>query len=73
MYLLFNTLSRFVIAFLPRSKRLFNFMAAVTICSDFGVCVCVCVWWWGGGNTRFQAGEGNQKSLEDVMSTPSKY
>ena len=33
--LLFNTLSRFVIAFLPRSKRL-NFMAAVTICSDFG-------------------------------------
>ena len=33
--LLFNMLSRFVIAFLPRSKRL-NFMAAVTICSDFG-------------------------------------
>ena len=32
----FNMLSRFVIAFLPRSKRLFNFMAAVTICSDFG-------------------------------------
>ena len=25
-----------VITFLPRSKRLFNFMAAVTICSDFG-------------------------------------
>ena len=36
MSLLFNALSRFVIAFLPRSKRL-NFMAAVTICSDFGV------------------------------------
>ena len=35
MSLLFNTLSRFVTAFLPRSKRL-NFMAAVTICSDFG-------------------------------------
>ena len=34
--LLFNMLSRFVIAFLPRSKRLLNFMAAVTICSDFG-------------------------------------
>ena len=34
MSLLFNTLSRFVIAFLPRSKS-FNFMAAVTICSDF--------------------------------------
>ena len=35
MFLLFNTLSRFVIAFLPRSNSL-NFMAAVTICSDFG-------------------------------------
>ena len=35
MSLLFNTLSRFVIAFLPRIKRL-NFMAAVTVCSDFG-------------------------------------
>ena len=38
---LLNTLFRLVIAFLPRSKRLliswlFNFMAAVTICSDFG-------------------------------------
>ena len=36
MSLLFNKLSRLVITFLPRSKRLFNFMAAVTICSDFG-------------------------------------
>ena len=36
MSLLFNMLSRLVIAFLPRSKHL-NFMAAVTICSDFGV------------------------------------
>ena len=36
MSLLLNTLSRFVIAFLPRSKRLFHFMAAVTIHSDFG-------------------------------------
>ena len=32
--LLFNMLSRFAIAFLPRSKCL-NFMAAVTIHSDF--------------------------------------
>ena len=44
MSLLFNVLSRFVIAFLPRSKS-FNFMAAVTICSNFGaqenkVCHC---------------------------------
>ena len=36
MSLLFNMLSRLVITFLPRSKRLFNFMAAITICSDFG-------------------------------------
>ena len=34
MFLLFNTLSRFVIAFLPRGKCL-NFMAVVTIRSDF--------------------------------------
>ena len=45
MSLLFNMLSRLVIAFLPRSKCLLNFMAAVTICSDFGaqknkVCHC---------------------------------
>ena len=38
-------LSRLVIALLPRSKRLFNFTAAVAICSDFGaqenkVCHC---------------------------------
>ena len=44
MSLLFNMLSRLVIAFLPRSKHLL-FMAAVTICSDFGapqnkVCHC---------------------------------
>ena len=36
MSLLFKMLSRLIIAFLPRSKHLFNFMAAVTICSDFG-------------------------------------
>ena len=37
MSLLFNMLSRLVIAFLPRSKQAsFNFMAAITICSDFG-------------------------------------
>ena len=34
MSLLFNTLFRLVITFLPRSKS-FNFMAAVTIWSDF--------------------------------------
>ena len=34
--LLFNMLSRLVIAFLPRSNHLFNFMAAITVCSDFG-------------------------------------
>ena len=33
--LLLNMLSRLVITFLLKSKRL-NFMAAVTICSDFG-------------------------------------
>ena len=37
MFLLFNMLSSLVIIFLPRSKRLLIFMAAVTICSDFGV------------------------------------
>ena len=36
MSLLYNMLLRLVIVFLPRSKCLFNFMAAVTICSDFG-------------------------------------
>ena len=35
MSLLFSILSSFVIVFLPRSNCL-NFMAAVTICSDFG-------------------------------------
>ena len=44
MSLLLNVLSRLVIAFLPRSKCL-NFMAIVTICSDFGASknkVCHC-------------------------------
>ena len=39
MSLLFNMLSRLVITFLPRSNFMafsFNFMAAITICSDFG-------------------------------------
>jgi len=36
MSLLLNMLSRLGITFLPRSKASFNFMAAVTICSDFG-------------------------------------
>ena len=35
MSLLSNMLSRFLIAFLPRQAS-FNFMAAITICSDFG-------------------------------------
>ena len=35
MSLLFNMLSRLLIAFLSRSKS-FNFMAEVTLCSDFG-------------------------------------
>ena len=35
MFLLFNMLSMFVIAFLPRSKRLL-FMTAATVHSDFG-------------------------------------
>ena len=35
MSLLYNILSRFVIAFLPKRKHLFNFMSAVTICCDF--------------------------------------
>ena len=33
--LLFNMLSRLVITFLPKEQVSFNFMAAVTICSDF--------------------------------------
>ena len=36
MSLLFNMLSRLVIIFLPRKEASFHFMAAVTICSDFG-------------------------------------
>ena len=34
--MLFNMLSRFVTAFLPRSKHFFNFIAAVTVHSDLG-------------------------------------
>ena len=34
--LLFNTLSRFVIAFFPKKQESFNFMVADTIHSDFG-------------------------------------
>ena len=45
MSLLLNMLSRLVIAFLPKEQASFNFMAAVTTCSDFGapknkVCHC---------------------------------
>ena len=43
--LFLNMLSRFVMAFFPRSKASFNFMASVTVHSDFGahenkVCHC---------------------------------
>ena len=34
--LLFNSLSRFVVAFSSKWQVSFNFMAAVTVCSDFG-------------------------------------
>ena len=37
MSLLFHMLSRFAIAFSSKEQVSFNFMAAVTICSDFGV------------------------------------
>ena len=45
MSLLFNMLTRLVITFLSNEQTSFNFMAAVTICSDFGaqknkVCHC---------------------------------
>ena len=45
MSLLFNMLSRLVIAFYSKEQESFNFMAAGTICSDFGapqnkVCHC---------------------------------
>ena len=36
MSLLFNMLSRLVIDFSSKERASFNFMAAVTICSDFG-------------------------------------
>ena len=36
MFLLFNMLSRFIIAFLQRSKNLLIFTAAITVFSDFG-------------------------------------
>ena len=36
MSFLFNVLSWFTIAFLPRSKQSYNCMAAVTISNDFG-------------------------------------
>ena len=37
MSLLFNMLSRLAIVFFPKEQASFNFMATVTICSDFGV------------------------------------
>ena len=36
MSLLFNILSMLVIVFLLKNKQSFNFMVAVSICSDFG-------------------------------------
>ena len=43
--LLLNMLARFVIVFFPKQQASFNFVAVVTICSDFGaqeneVCHC---------------------------------
>ena len=37
MSLLFDTLSRLVNSFSSKEQASFNFMAAVTICSDFGL------------------------------------
>ena len=37
MSLLFNTLSKFITASFPKEQVFSNFVAAVTICSDFGV------------------------------------
>ena len=39
MSFFFNMLSRFVITFLPRSKHLLNFMAAITVSSDLSLLV----------------------------------
>ena len=36
MSLFFNMLSRFVVAFSSKQQASFNFMAAVTVCNDFG-------------------------------------
>ena len=36
MSLIFNMLSRLVIAFFSKQQASFNFVAAVAICSDFG-------------------------------------
>ena len=36
MSLLFNTVSRCVVAFILRRQASLNFMAAVTVCCDFG-------------------------------------
>ena len=36
MFLLYNMLSRLVIAFSSKEQVSFNFVVAVTICSDFG-------------------------------------
>ena len=36
MSLVFNILPKLVIAFFPQGASIFNFMTAVTICSDFG-------------------------------------
>ena len=55
--LLFNMLSRLVIALLPRSKCL-NYMTAVTICSDFGAQENKRLpWWLSGKESACQAGD----------------
>ena len=48
MSLLLKILSRLVIVFFPKEQASFNFMAAVTTCSDFEAQenkICHCFWW----------------------------
>ena len=49
MFLMFNMLSRIVLGFLPRSKRLLIIMASITVRSDFGTqenIVCHCFYFF---------------------------
>ena len=62
--LLFNMLSRLVIAFLPRSKRLLISWAAVPICSDFGP--------MSPGNSKGTPGENPKKVWSSANQNCSK-